>query len=179
MTWLHLVVEFFIGFVYSIRYINSPLNSAFTRFWFSEIVTPSFWLVETWQSTSGSISVILVINKIDCAPSDSSEWINSQGYNFNKRIFTCAVTGQGIMDLETAIIDIVGLNKIPAGGRKWAVNQVSSLLMEFSLLSFKCFFLWLWLLYLMAVTCSCESSNWVGECLVVWKNRIIASFFSF
>ncbi|KAM7518604.1 hypothetical protein LguiB_017566 [Lonicera macranthoides] len=75
------------------------------------------------KSTSGSSSVILVINKIDCAPSDSSKWINNQGYNFNKRIFTCAVTGQGIPDLETAIIDIVGLNKIPAGGRKWAVNQ--------------------------------------------------------
>ncbi|KAM7514604.1 hypothetical protein LguiA_004187 [Lonicera macranthoides] len=76
------------------------------------------------KSTSGSSSVILVINKIDCAPSDSSKWVNNQGYNFNKCIFTCAVTGQGIPDLETAIIDIVGLNKIPAGGRKWAVNQV-------------------------------------------------------
>lgn len=67
--------------------------------------------------------VILVINKIDCVPNASSKWVNNSGYTFAKCIFTCAVTGQGIQELETAILEIIGLDRIPRGGRKWAVNQ--------------------------------------------------------
>lgn len=79
------------------------------------------------QTASGSSSpIILVVNKIDCAPF-ASELVDACGFSFNKKIFTCAVTGQGIQDLEAAIVEIVGLNKIPAGGRKWTVNQVSCL----------------------------------------------------
>ncbi|XP_063946855.1 uncharacterized protein LOC108210864 isoform X2 [Daucus carota subsp. sativus] len=70
-----------------------------------------------------SSPVILVINKIDCVPNASSKWVNNSGYTFVKCIFTCAVTGQGIQDLETAILEIIGLDRIPRGGRKWAVNQ--------------------------------------------------------
>lgn len=72
-----------------------------------------------------SSPVILVINKIDCVPNASSKWVNNSGYTFVKCIFTCAVTGQGIQDLETAILEIIGLDRIPRGGRKWAVNQVN------------------------------------------------------
>lgn len=72
-----------------------------------------------------SSAVILVINKIDCAP---SEWANTLGSSFSNVIFTCVVSGQGIPDLETARLEIVGVNRIPSGGRKWTVNQVSCLL---------------------------------------------------
>ncbi|XP_058218719.1 uncharacterized protein LOC131329553 isoform X2 [Rhododendron vialii] len=76
------------------------------------------------KSAIGSSSpLILVINKIDCAPSASSEWADTHGSSFNKVIFTCAVSGHGISDLEAAILEIVGLNKIPSGGSKWTVNQ--------------------------------------------------------
>lgn len=67
--------------------------------------------------------VILVINKIDQAPSAHVEFVNTIGEFFDKHIYTCAITGQGISDLETAILELVGLQNIPAGGRKWAVNQ--------------------------------------------------------
>nr|GMD91211.1 tRNA modification GTPase MnmE-like isoform X2 [Ipomoea batatas] len=83
--------------------------------------------IQSNKTASGSSSpIILVVNKIDCAPF-ASELVDACGFSFNKKIFTCAVTGQGIQDLEAAIVEIVGLNKIPAGGRKWTVNQVSCL----------------------------------------------------
>ncbi|KAL6511663.1 hypothetical protein OROGR_021260 [Orobanche gracilis] len=79
--------------------------------------------VQSIKSTSSSTSpVVLVVNKIDCTPS-SCDWVDTLSSFFDKHIFTCAVTGQGISDLESAILDLVGLNKIPAGGRKWTVNQ--------------------------------------------------------
>ncbi|KAL3514068.1 hypothetical protein ACH5RR_026785 [Cinchona calisaya] len=82
--------------------------------------------IQSNKSASGSTSpIILVINKIDCAPSTSYKW-DTRSTSFNKLIFTCAVTGQGITDLEAAILEIVGLNTIPTGGRRWAVNQRQS-----------------------------------------------------
>lgn len=72
-------------------------------------------------ATSSTSPVILVVNKIDCA--SSCEWVDTLSRSFSKHVFTCAVTGKGISDLESAIVELVGLNKIPAGGRKWTVNQ--------------------------------------------------------
>ncbi|KAK3001004.1 hypothetical protein RJ639_021735 [Escallonia herrerae] len=76
------------------------------------------------KTASGSSSpVVLVVNKIDCASCSCSEWVKVHVGSFNRHIFTCAVTGQGLPDLEAVILEIVGLDKIPAGGRKWTVNQ--------------------------------------------------------
>ncbi|KAG8377322.1 hypothetical protein BUALT_Bualt08G0021200 [Buddleja alternifolia] len=74
------------------------------------------------SASSSTSPILLVVNKIDCT-SSSREWVNTVSSCFNKHVFTCAVTGEGILDLESAIVELVGLNKIPAGGRKWTVNQ--------------------------------------------------------
>uniref|UniRef100_A0A2N9G8S0 TrmE-type G domain-containing protein n=1 Tax=Fagus sylvatica TaxID=28930 RepID=A0A2N9G8S0_FAGSY len=80
--------------------------------------------IQSNKKTLGSSSpVILVVNKIDCAPSAQTEWVDRDDDSFSKHVFTCAVTGEGIHDLETAILEIVGLNSIPSGGRRWTVNQ--------------------------------------------------------
>ncbi|XWS15041.1 hypothetical protein CRYUN_Cryun35bG0060400 [Craigia yunnanensis] len=72
---------------------------------------------------STSIPMILVINKIDCASSACSDWVDREAKSFSKHVFTCAITGQGIQDLEKTILKIVGLDQIPAGRRRWTVNQ--------------------------------------------------------
>lgn len=69
--------------------------------------------------------MILVINKIDCVESSCIEGVDKVGNVFCKHVLTCAVTGQGIKELETTISEIVGLNRVPEGGCRWTVNQVS------------------------------------------------------
>ncbi|RAL47016.1 hypothetical protein DM860_017057 [Cuscuta australis] len=93
-----------------------------TEGWTAEDAT----LLETIQSNKASCGssspMILVVNKIDCArPPELVDAFG--GFSFNKMIFTCALTGQGIQDLEAAIAEIVVQDKIPVGGRKWTVNQ--------------------------------------------------------
>ncbi|CAI9093945.1 OLC1v1029561C1 [Oldenlandia corymbosa var. corymbosa] len=78
--------------------------------------------IQSNKSASGSTSpIVLVINKIDCAESASHKW--DTAYPFHKLIYTCAVTGQGLPDLEAAISEIIGLDTLPSGGRRWTVNQ--------------------------------------------------------
>ncbi|XP_045803356.1 tRNA modification GTPase MnmE [Trifolium pratense] len=77
------------------------------------------------ESTGSSTPVILVVNKIDCKPSAETEWDKGCHSHkiFSKQVFTCAVTSQGIQDLERAVLEIVGMDGIAAGGRRWTVNQ--------------------------------------------------------
>lgn len=83
---------------------------------------------EVQNPSSITSPIVLVVNKIDCALS-SREWVDMVSGSFNRHVFTCAVTGEGISDLESAISELVGLDKIPAGGCKWTVNQVSTCLL--------------------------------------------------
>ncbi|RYR47626.1 hypothetical protein Ahy_A07g033569 isoform F [Arachis hypogaea] len=82
--------------------------------------------IQSAKSSTGSlIPVILAVNKIDCNPRAETDWDRGcQSHDiFSKRVFTCAVTGQGLQDLERAVLELVGLDAIPSGGRQWTVNQ--------------------------------------------------------
>lgn len=83
---------------------------------------------EVQNASSMTSPIVLVVNKIDCVPF-SREWVDTVSGSFNRHVFTCAVTGEGISDLESAISELVGLDKVPAGGRKWTANQVSTCLL--------------------------------------------------
>ncbi|CAH2067781.1 unnamed protein product [Thlaspi arvense] len=68
--------------------------------------------------------MILVMNKMDCAPSDCCDQLeDTKREVFHKSVFTSAVTGQGIEELEEAILEILGLDRVPIGGHQWTVNQ--------------------------------------------------------
>lgn len=71
--------------------------------------------------------MILVINKIDCAPSLPIEQFGMDISNFKMLVQTCAVTGKGIRDLERAVLKIRGLEPVLPGGRRWSINQVPML----------------------------------------------------
>jgi tRNA modification GTPase len=68
--------------------------------------------------------MVLVINKVDCAPFVSGEQFERYRDLFRKHVQTCAVTGKGISELETAVIEVRGIEHVPSGGRRWTVNQV-------------------------------------------------------
>ncbi|GLT32927.1 hypothetical protein SLA2020_075570 [Shorea laevis] len=93
--------------------------------WTAEDAKLLDWIqsIKLQSSNGSSIPTILVINKIDCASSTCNEWVERETKSFSKHIFTCAITGEGVKDLEIAILEIVGLNLISAGGRRWTVNQ--------------------------------------------------------
>ena len=71
--------------------------------------------------------MILVTNKIDRLKSAvfSTKPTKPIENYFKKHVHTCAVTGQGVGDLEEAILEVIGVEPIPSGGRQWATNQVS------------------------------------------------------
>ncbi|KAK7311603.1 hypothetical protein RJT34_09854 [Clitoria ternatea] len=93
--------------------------------WTSEDTKLLERIQSTKESTGSSTPVILVVNKIDCKPCAETEWDKGCHRHklFSKHVFTCAVTGQGLQDLERAVLEIVGLEGIPAGGRRWTINQ--------------------------------------------------------
>lgn len=68
--------------------------------------------------------MVLVINKVDCAPFVPGEQFEQFSGLFRKHVQTCAVTGKGISDLESAVIEVRGIQHVPSEGRRWTVNQV-------------------------------------------------------
>lgn len=71
-----------------------------------------------------AMPIILVINKVDCAPFVSVEEFGNISSSFNKHVLTCAVTGKGIPELEKAVLEVRGLEPTAVGGRRWTINQV-------------------------------------------------------
>ncbi|CAN8234049.1 unnamed protein product [Cochlearia groenlandica] len=71
--------------------------------------------------------MILVMNKVDCVATNCCEQLEEdkriKEEAFCKSVFTSAVTGQGIKELEEAILEILGLDSVPSGGHQWTVNQ--------------------------------------------------------
>lgn len=68
--------------------------------------------------------MVLVINKVDCAPFVPGEQFEQYRGLFRKHVQTCAVTGKGISELENTVIEARGIEHVPSGGRRWTVNQV-------------------------------------------------------
>ncbi|KAF6175728.1 hypothetical protein GIB67_022730 [Kingdonia uniflora] len=91
--------------------------------WTSEEADLLSIIQKNQELSQSSAPLILVINKIDCAPSVSIEALKTNENDFSKHVLTCAVTGQGIPELESMILEVAGLDQIPAGGRRWTVNQ--------------------------------------------------------
>lgn len=75
------------------------------------------------KSTDSYAPMILVVNKIDCAPSLSTKQFQVDDNNFRKLVKTSAVTGKGIPELEKAVLDVKGFDPLPSGGRRWTINQ--------------------------------------------------------
>lgn len=68
--------------------------------------------------------MVLVINKVDCAPFVPGEQFEQYRGLFRKHVQTCAVTGKGISELESTVTEVRGIEHVPSGGRRWTVNQV-------------------------------------------------------
>ncbi|XP_044958016.1 tRNA modification GTPase MnmE-like [Hordeum vulgare subsp. vulgare] len=67
--------------------------------------------------------MVLVINNVDCTPFVRGEEFEKFSGIFRKHVRTCAVTVKGISELESAVIEVRGLESVPSGGRRWTVNQ--------------------------------------------------------
>ncbi|GAQ83761.1 GTPase [Klebsormidium nitens] len=66
---------------------------------------------------------ILVVNKVDRAPESQVAVPDSWRQVFARRIATCARDGVGLVELERALLEIVGAGEATAEGISWAVNQ--------------------------------------------------------
>ncbi|XP_044957767.1 tRNA modification GTPase MnmE-like [Hordeum vulgare subsp. vulgare] len=75
------------------------------------------------ECSGSAVPMVLVINKVDCTPFFPGEEFEKFSGIFRKHVHTCAVTGKGISELESAVIEVRGLESVPSGGRRWTVNQ--------------------------------------------------------
>lgn len=91
--------------------------------------TPEDYRIYEWLKQNQKVlgtplaPIILVLNKIDCTPSGSIQLPHIIEDSFKRKVLTCAVKGMGIQDLESAFLELAGLENISSGGRQWAVNQ--------------------------------------------------------
>ncbi|CAO2191304.1 unnamed protein product, partial [Urochloa humidicola] len=79
-------------------------------------------LVNKKSSSGSGVPMVLVINKVDCAPFVPGEQFEQYRGLFRKHVQTCAVTGKGISELESTVIEVRGIDQVPSGGRRWTVN---------------------------------------------------------
>ncbi|CAO2168980.1 unnamed protein product [Urochloa humidicola] len=75
------------------------------------------------KSSGSEVPMVLVINKVDCAPFVPGEQFEQYRGLFRKHVQTCAVTGKGISELESTVTEVRGIEHVPSGGRRWTVNQ--------------------------------------------------------
>ncbi|CAO2210872.1 unnamed protein product [Urochloa humidicola] len=75
------------------------------------------------KSSGSGVPMVLVINKVDCAPFVPGEQFEQYKGLFRKHVQTCAVTGKGISELESTVIEVRGIEHVPSGGWRWTVNQ--------------------------------------------------------
>eukprot|EP00252_Welwitschia_mirabilis_P023380 TRINITY_DN6591_c0_g1_i1.p1 TRINITY_DN6591_c0_g1~~TRINITY_DN6591_c0_g1_i1.p1 ORF type:complete len:461 (-),score=99.16 TRINITY_DN6591_c0_g1_i1:212-1594(-) len=66
--------------------------------------------------------IILVLNKIDCS-SDPVLLPPALTSSFKHKVSTSAIKGLGIGELESALLDVMGVENIATEGRMWAINQ--------------------------------------------------------
>lgn len=91
--------------------------------------TPEDYRIYEWLKQNQKVlgtplaPIILVLNKIDCTPSGSIQLPHIIEDSFKRKVLTCAVKRMGIQDLESAFLELAGLENISSGGRQWAVNQ--------------------------------------------------------
>ncbi|KAE8817503.1 tRNA modification GTPase mnmE [Hordeum vulgare] len=82
------------------------------------------------ECSGSAVPMVLVINKVDCTPFVPGEEFEQFSGIFRKHVHTCAVTRKGISELESAVIEVRGLESVPTGGRRWTINQVNISLMR-------------------------------------------------
>ncbi|KAI4965648.1 hypothetical protein ZWY2020_051202 [Hordeum vulgare] len=75
------------------------------------------------ECSGSAVPMVLVINKVDCTPFVPGEEFEQFSGIFRKHVHTCAVTRKGISELESAVIEVRGLESVPTGGRRWTINQ--------------------------------------------------------
>ncbi|KAA0046231.1 tRNA modification GTPase MnmE [Cucumis melo var. makuwa] len=95
---------------------------SFTACGFSTLAV--FSKSDGWTEEDTILLNSILSKKIYRAPSPNMDAMSINLDSFNKQVFTCAATEQGIQNLEMAISELVGLNKTLASGRRWTVNQI-------------------------------------------------------
>ncbi|OEL25742.1 tRNA modification GTPase MnmE [Dichanthelium oligosanthes] len=89
----------------------------------ADLIIMTISAVDGWTDDDTKLIEHVLINKVDCVPFVSGEQFEQFSGLFRKHVQTCAVTGKGISELESAVIEVRGIEHVPSGGRRWTVNQ--------------------------------------------------------